>query len=99
MTYRRLSTKRTLVSSTDRPIKIQFDGCLLMDKCQPNSAKDCGKSPLFPRFTQCQQLSIHADSGRFKQDLFAAGRSNVDLSNPATVDKLPSPARIERNAT
>src|SRR5258708_23317187 len=68
MTYRRLSTNRTLVSSIDRAIKIQFDGCLLMDKCQPNSAKNCGKSALFHRFTQWKQLSIHADSRRFKEE-------------------------------
>jgi len=87
-----------LVSSIDRPIKIQFDSCLLMDKCEPNSAKDCGKSALFHRFTQWKQLSIHPDSGGFKEEVSAVGSSNVYLSKRASVDKLTCPDRIGRKA-
>jgi len=98
MTDRRLSTKRTLVSSIDRAIKIQFDGGLLMDKCEPNGAKNCGQSALFHRFTQWEQLSIHADSGRFKEEVSTIGSSNVYLSKRASLDKLTCPDRIGRKA-
>jgi hypothetical protein len=45
-----LSAKRTLVRSIEWAIKIQFDRCLLMDKREPSSAKNCGESALFHRF-------------------------------------------------